>query len=154
MAVFALFVAAANAGVITQSIIEPIAHGAVLQGPGTKSTVVGPDGSVIDAIAPGGRVETGITSGIAAYTAPALTYAEPAVGPHHGPAVVAARYASIPAVHGLIPSVYGAHAVYASPITASGYPLFAPGSGLEGQYVHDYTEKLYDDGSYKGEIYH
>ncbi|GJQ86542.1 hypothetical protein Trydic_g10442 [Trypoxylus dichotomus] len=34
-------------------------------------------------------------------------------------------------------------------ISASGYPPAAPGSGIEGRYIADNTEKLYDDGSYK-----
>ncbi|GJQ86541.1 hypothetical protein Trydic_g10441 [Trypoxylus dichotomus] len=43
-------------------------------------------------------------------------------------------------------------AYVATPLTASGYPLLAPGSGLEGQYIPDITEKLYDDGSYRADI--
>ncbi|KAK9722404.1 hypothetical protein QE152_g19667 [Popillia japonica] len=43
-------------------------------------------------------------------------------------------------------------AYVATPLTASGYPLLAPGSGLEGQYIPDITEKLFDDGSYRPEI--
>lgn len=34
-------------------------------------------------------------------------------------------------------------------VSASGYPPGAPGSGIEGRYIPDNTEKLYDDGSYK-----
>lgn len=163
MAVFALVLAVANAGVITQSIIEPLVQGTALQGPSTRTTVVGPDGSHIEAVAPGGRVETAVDVGLAAHTAPAAYVA------HAAPAVVAARYASpylaapyaaVPTVHGVVSSAYGlapsvySHNLIASPLTASGYPLLAAGSGLEGQYIPDYTEKLYDDGSYKGEIYH
>lgn len=45
-------------------------------------------------------------------------------------------------------------------ISAAGLGLFGapvlgigPGSGHEGQYVPDYNEQLYDDGSYKGDYY-
>ncbi|XP_044264813.1 collagen alpha-1(X) chain-like [Tribolium madens] len=34
-----------------------------------------------------------------------------------------------------------------------GHGLIAPGSGLEGQWIPDINEKLYDDGSYKPHIY-
>ncbi|EFA02528.1 hypothetical protein TcasGA2_TC008233 [Tribolium castaneum] len=36
---------------------------------------------------------------------------------------------------------------------APGYVGVVPGSGHEGQYIPDYTEHLYDDGSYKGDLY-
>ncbi|KAG5878196.1 hypothetical protein JTB14_034028 [Gonioctena quinquepunctata] len=40
----------------------------------------------------------------------------------------------------------------ANPYIASPYAAVLPaGHGLEGQYVHDHTERLYDDGSYKPE---
>lgn len=176
-----LLVAVAQAGVYTHSIVEPLVKSAALQGPSSRSTIVGPDGSVIDAVAPGGRIETTVDAGLAAYTAPAHLYAHAAPAsfvaarsavvatPHavvshtvpsayyaspsaaivaHGaPAVVSARFAT---VNGFVPSV---KTLVASPLTASGYPLFAPGSGLEGQYIPDNLEQLYDDGSYKGEIY-
>lgn len=160
MVVFALILSVVNAGVLTHTVVEPIVKAAALQGPSSRSTVVGPDGSVIEAVAPGGRVETAIDAGVAAYSAPIVTHAVPAAAgaivAHHAPTVVSARLATVPtvaAVNGLVSSAYGVKTLVASPLTASGYPLYAPGSGLEGQYVHDYTEKLYDDGSYKGEIY-
>lgn len=34
-------------------------------------------------------------------------------------------------------------------ISASGYPPARHGSGVEGRYIPDNTEKLYDDGAYK-----
>lgn len=68
-----------------------------------------------------------------------LAYSAPVVAHHgfygHGAAVVAAR--------GLIGYPYG----YA------GVGVYPEGSGLRGQYVHDYTETLYDDGSYKPALY-
>lgn len=191
MVALTLIVAVANAGILTQSIVEPLVKSAALQGPSSRSTVVGPDGSVIDSVAPGGRIETAVDAGFAAYTAPVVTAAHlapahvvahtaPAAavvaarsavvatphafvshtvpsavvsGPsgaivaHAAPSVVSARYAT---VNGYVPAV---RTLVASPLTASGYPLFAAGSGLEGQYVPDNLEQLYDDGSYKGEIY-
>lgn len=56
------------------------------------------------------------------------------------PAPVAAAYAAAPA-----PLAYAA---------APGAVLVAPeGSGLEGQYIPDNLESLYDDGSYKPWVY-
>lgn len=62
--------------------------------------------------------------------------------------------------------VIAARGLVASPLTASGYPLLAAGSGIEGQYIHDirgelqegqyihdFTETLADNGQYHGEIY-
>ncbi|XP_044255079.1 uncharacterized protein LOC123005411 isoform X2 [Tribolium madens] len=49
------------------------------------------------------------------------------------------------------------HGGVVSAAVAPGYvgvaPLLATGSGHEGQYIPDYTEHLYDDGSYKGDLY-
>lgn len=158
VAVFALALAAANAGLLAHSVLAPVVTGAALQGPSTRTTLVGPDGSHIVAAAPGGRIDTAVDAGIAV-----VSHSGPVVA---APAVLAARYqtfhAGVPTVYAAgynaLPSVIGspylAKTIVASPLTASGYPLLAPGSGLEGQYVPDYTEKLYDDGSYKGEFYH
>lgn len=57
--VFAFALVVANAGVINHEIIAPLSDGTVLQGPSTKTHVVGPDGSQIIAEAPGGRVDVG-----------------------------------------------------------------------------------------------
>lgn len=201
--VFAVALAVANAGIVSHAVVAPVGSGTTLQGPSTRTTVVGPDGSAIVGSAPGGAISTSVDVGYAAHSAaPAVVAAAPAVvaaryatptvvaARYAAPAVVSARYAapgvvsapaavaySAPVVANhartvvAAPTVYAAHApllaantvvshgvvagrtLVASPLTASGYPLLAPGSGLEGQYVHDYTEKLYDDGSYKGEIY-
>lgn len=90
----------------------------ILQGPSSRTTIVGPDGSSISAYAPGGQV---ILDGTPALVAPAspVVYAAPAV----------------------------AVAAPASPVRS------VIAANLEGQYVPDNTEALYDDGSYKPEIY-
>lgn len=41
----------------------------------------------------------------------------------------------------------------AAPVAPIAYAAFPAGHGIEGQYIPDNLEKLYDDGSYKGEIY-
>ncbi|KAF2878844.1 hypothetical protein ILUMI_27332 [Ignelater luminosus] len=99
------------------------------------------------------------------------------VAPLANIAAVAAHDSPIVAPHVLAPhvvapgvlagaGVIAARGLIASPLTASGYPLLAAGSGIEGQYihdargngldgqyVHDFTETLYDNGQYHGEIY-
>ncbi|KAK5643140.1 hypothetical protein RI129_006985 [Pyrocoelia pectoralis] len=135
-----LCVAVANAGIIPGAIVETIDGGAVIQGPSSRTAVHGPDGSVIAADAPGGAVIAGPKSGGVVAAAPAAVVASPFIA---GPHVVGGPLARTVVAHSG-PIVAGAH---------FGYPLFAPGSGIEGQYVHDYTETLYDNGQYHGEIY-
>lgn len=102
----------------------------VLQGPGSAANVVGPDGSAIFSSQPGGAV---VSNGVTAY----------AVAPPPPAATLVAARAPLPL----------APAVVAAPLAAPVAPVavVAPGSGLEGQYVPDNSEQLYDDGSYKGE---
>lgn len=52
-------------------------------------------------------------------------------------------------------AVAPAYAAYAAPAAyAAGPVVVAPaGSGLEGQYIPDNLESLYDDGSYKPWVY-
>ncbi|KAF5274278.1 hypothetical protein FQR65_LT04396 [Abscondita terminalis] len=137
VAVLCVAFATSNAGIIPGAIID---HGdsAVIQGPSSRTAVHGPDGSVIAADAPGGAVVAAKSSGLLAHSAvvsaPVLAHSAliPGVVAHHAPLVA----------HG--------GALLRGSI---GYPLFAPGSGIEGQYVHDFTETLYDNGQYHGEIY-
>ncbi|KAF2894369.1 hypothetical protein ILUMI_11804 [Ignelater luminosus] len=155
--------AAANAGLFGGAYVAPVGGDAVIQGPSASASVHGPDGSVIAANQPGGAVVASARSGavIAAHHAPVVAHG-PVVAAA-APAVVAARYAA-PAVvaHHGAPAVVAHHAaVVGAPVVARagilagyhGYPAFAAGSGLEGQYVHDFTENLYDNGQYHGEIY-
>lgn len=138
--VFAAALAVASAGVLA-----PLASSTVVEGPSSSASVVGPDGSAIVSSNPAGRIVASDSVGVAAvgYSAPLV--AAPAVAP-----LVSAYHA--PVVSGYHGAVLG-RSLVASPLTASGYPLLAPGSGLEGQWIPDINEKLYDDGSYHGEIY-
>jgi hypothetical protein len=115
-------VATIEAGHLGVGLVGPAAPGVVLQGPGSKTSLVGPDGSHISGYAAGGTVVAPPLHGgvVSAAVAPGYVAAAPALGLHAG--VIAG-------------------------------PLLAPGSRHEGQYVHDYTETLYDDGSYKGDYY-
>ncbi|XP_076267998.1 uncharacterized protein LOC143201036 [Rhynchophorus ferrugineus] len=77
VAFFALL-AYANAGVA----VLPSAK--IIQGPSTKTTVVGPDGSAISSIAPAGQIVQQESVGVVAQTAPilaapALAYSAPTV---------------------------------------------------------------------------
>ncbi|RZC38367.1 uncharacterized protein BDFB_003785 [Asbolus verrucosus] len=118
-----VILAASEAGHLGVGLVGPAAHGVVLQGPSSKTSLVGPDGSHISGFAAGGTV-----------VAPA----------QHGGVVTAAV---APGYVAAAPAVVGVHA------GVVGAPLLGAGSGLEGQYVPDYTEHLYDDGSYKGDHY-
>lgn len=120
----------ANAGLLGHvGLIGPGAPGAVITGPGAHASLVGPDGSHIAGAAAGGAVIAAPKAGgaIAAGVAPGHI----AVG------------------HGLglgVGVVGGWHGGWHGGL----HPL-AAGSGLEGQWIPDHTEQLYDDGSYKGE---
>lgn len=96
-----------NAGVITHDILQPISDGTVLQGPSTKTHLVGPDGSQIIAEAPGGRVDV---SGVVAHekliaTVPDVVSVETL---DVAPAVIAAKTVELDSV-----------AVEASPVITS-----------------------------------
>ncbi|KAJ8963228.1 hypothetical protein NQ318_018694 [Aromia moschata] len=114
--VFLAALVAVNAGLVVPA-------GNILQGPSTRTTVVGPDGSVISALAPGGQV---ITEGEAGAVAQAIPVAHVQAAP-----LVAAPLAAAPLVAPVLPLAHE----------------------LEGQYVHDNTEALFDDGSYKPHLY-
>ncbi|XP_017774356.1 PREDICTED: uncharacterized protein LOC108561079 [Nicrophorus vespilloides] len=147
--VFAAALALANGGVIapvgvvTQTIVAPVVKSSLIQGPSTSTHIVGPDGSQIIANAPGATIHTSEHVGAVSEVVAPIA-----------PAVVAKTIVAAPALVAAAPTFYAAApALIASPVLPNGYPLLAPGSGLEGQYVQDINEKLYDDGSYKGEIY-
>jgi hypothetical protein len=124
-------VAVARAGVVAVPSVE------VLQGPSSKTTIVGPDGSAISSVAPGGTV---VTDGQAVVpAAPVVLAAAPAT-------LVAGPAGSISTTHTLAgPAVVAAAPVAVAPVVVAGV------EGHEGEYIPDNTEQLYDDGSYKGE---
>lgn len=66
-------------------------------------------------------------------------------------AVVFALGALAVANAGLIATGYSAPSLLAAPFLGATIAVPA-GSGLEGQYINDNTEKLYDDGSYRPEL--
>ncbi|XP_060524911.1 cuticle protein LPCP-23-like [Cylas formicarius] len=167
--------AVANAGVF----VGPSAK--ILQGPSSKTTVVGPDGSAISAVAPGGQIVHEEHPGVVAYAAPAahLSYAAPAVVAHHAPvahlaysapAVVAHQSAVVSHADTIVAGPSGTISTgrsigqgvpvvaHSAGVVAHAAPVVAHASvlsnGHEGQYVHDYSESLYDDGSYKPHYYH
>lgn len=65
----------------------------VLEGPSSRTTLVGPEGSVISSVAPGGKVITETLPGGAAYSAPSL------VAPVLAPGVFSAYSASVLPAH-------------------------------------------------------
>lgn len=120
----------------------------VLQGPSSRTTVIGPDGSAVNAAAPGGQVVTGGAAGLVP-TGPAILGVVPPIavrGPagailtsHSlaGPAVVPAVAAGIPAV--------------AAGRIAVGVANDPDDNGHQGAYLGDISEAGHDDGSWRGE---
>ncbi|XP_030766341.1 uncharacterized protein LOC115890304 [Sitophilus oryzae] len=70
--IFVACLVAVNAGLI------PVPSAKYLEGPSTKTKVVGPDGSIIDAYAPGGRILLEDNAGPVFQAAP-VVYAHPAI---------------------------------------------------------------------------
>lgn len=110
----------ANAGVISHDIIQPIYDGTVLQGPSTKTHLVGPDGSQIVAEAPGGRVDlSGVVAHehvVAAATVPDTVSIEAI---DVAPAVIAAKSVALDTV------AVEAAPVVTSQIVAAAAPIVA-----------------------------
>ncbi|KAJ3649040.1 hypothetical protein Zmor_020802 [Zophobas morio] len=133
------FFVLAKAGLVAVPSVE------VLQGPSSKTTLVGPDGSSISSVSPGGTV---VTDGQAVVpAAPVVLAASPNT-------VVAGPAGSVITSHTLAgPAVVpvAAPAVVAAAPLAVGPAVALVGEGHEGEYIPDNTEQLYDDGSYKGE---
>ncbi|EFA07531.1 ADFb like protein precursor [Tribolium castaneum] len=132
LAVFLVAVAAANAGLLAGHLGAPIDSAAV---------VAGPSGTIT-------------RSGLAvAHAAPlAVAHHAPIAVAHHAPIAVA-HHAPLAVAHAAPLAV--AHAPVVSHRAAQlGLELSVPaGSGLEGQWIPDINEKLYDDGSYKPHVY-
>ncbi|KAL3287492.1 hypothetical protein HHI36_001962 [Cryptolaemus montrouzieri] len=63
IAVFFAVLAATNAGLVAPLAYSAIPTGNIIQGPSSRSTVIGPDGSSISSVAPGGTIisENGAT---------------------------------------------------------------------------------------------
>ena len=155
--VFAAALAVAHGGVIAHYDAAPVAKTTVLQGPSTSAHVVGNDGHGIVAHAPGASITATEEVGGAAvaYSAPVVAhhaaYAAPVVAHHAAYAApVVAHHAAYAAPVVAHHAAYAHHGAYAAPVVAH-HGVY--GADFEGQYVHDYSETLYDDGSYKGEVY-
>ncbi|CAH1370644.1 unnamed protein product, partial [Tenebrio molitor] len=128
------------------TLVGPGAPGAVLRGPAAHASLIGPDGSHIAAAAQAGALAAAPRPGGVVSAAVAPGAIGVGLGLGHG-AVLAAPGAVVSTGLGL---GLGGHGLLGAGLLG---PLLAPGSGHEGQYVHDYTETLYDDGSYKGDYY-
>lgn len=158
--------------------LVPLLNANILQGPSTRTKVIGPDGSIIDAYAPGGKILLDGNAGPLLQTAP-VVLAQPALDayvlPQSNSVEVAAQ--EIPDVvarisedgekvllhPGTVPRVETRESV---PITEETDETVAPTTelapttqyytsvaDLSGTYVPDKLEKLYDDGSYRPEHY-
>lgn len=70
--------AAANAGWVSPLALSAIPTGHVIQGPSSRSTIVGPDGSSISSVAPGGSIIADNNGAIVSQGAPATVISSPA----------------------------------------------------------------------------
>ncbi|XP_044747254.1 cuticle protein LPCP-23-like [Coccinella septempunctata] len=96
--VFFAALAAANASVIAPLAYSAIPTGHIVQGPSSRTTVVGPDGSAISSVAPGGTIITDHDATIVAQAAPAAVIAPAArLAVAHTPLVAA--HSSLVAAH-------------------------------------------------------
>lgn len=128
----------ANAGLYGGvGLVGPSAPGVVLQGPGARGALIGPDGSHISAAVAGGAVVAPPRPGgvVSAAIAPGHVAVGHGLGLGIGPVIAA-------------PGLLGLGGIG---LGHGGLHPLAAGSGLEGQWIPDINEHLYDDGSYRGE---
>lgn len=96
----------ANAGVVLPSA-------SVLQGPGSRTTLVGPEGNIISSAAPGGAVVTASGTGVVAHYAP-LAYSS-----YSEPVAYSAPYGFAAPIGYSAPVSYSATYGYSAPIAYS-----------------------------------
>nr|CAH7741858.1 unnamed protein product [Callosobruchus chinensis] len=140
---FSAIVAVASAGIIPT--VE------VIQGPGSRTILHGPDGSALKAANPGGTVLTEDHG-------TGLVAAGPALLPASGPALVVSgpagsiessyTLAGPAVVPGIAPAIAGRGTTGAIAPGAVSVLTAAAVAG-EGGFVQDNIEALYDDGSYR-----
>ncbi|XP_018563075.1 uncharacterized protein LOC108904860 [Anoplophora glabripennis] len=117
-AVVALLVtfAVANAG-----ILAPAAG--ILQGPSSRTTLVGPEGSVISSVAPGGQVITESLPGAVAYSAPVVV-ASPVVSAYSAPVIAGGLVGEQTVVAGPSGTVATGRTLAAPAVAAYAAPLW------------------------------
>ncbi|XP_045474002.1 uncharacterized protein LOC123680250 [Harmonia axyridis] len=120
----------------------------VLQGPSSRTTLLGPDGSALNAAAPGGTVVTGGAAGLIPAGPAVLGIGAPIAVRGPAGAVITSHSLGGPAV---VPGL-----VAAAPLVAPGRIALGVGgdpddNGHEGAYLGDISEAWHDDGSYRGE---
>ncbi|XP_050294702.1 uncharacterized protein LOC126734910 isoform X2 [Anthonomus grandis grandis] len=130
----------------------------IIQGPSSKTTLVGPEGSVISAVAPGGQIVHEEHPGVIAHAhqipvvahqvsvahqVPVLAHDVPTTVVAHDTGVHGHENAIISGPSG---TVARGHGVVVVPVVSH---ADVDDNGHEGQYVHDHSETLYDDGSYR-----
>ncbi|XP_060532197.1 cuticle protein 16.5-like [Cylas formicarius] len=117
---FFAFAAVANAG-----ILAPAAR--IIQGPSSRTTVVGPDGSAISSVAPAGQIVHEESVGVVAETAPVVAGA-PVLSAYSAPVVSAPVVSAYSAP---VVSAYSAPVVSAPVVSAYSAPLVsAPAASL------------------------
>lgn len=137
-----------QAGQIEQEIIPGVATDTLVKGPSTRTQILGPDGSQITADAPGGAIISNDHVVIPVVATPLV--AAPVVARTFIAEPLVAAAPVVASVAPLTPVVAPVAAVSA-PVVAKALESAPAVAADDGQYVPDNTEKLYDDGSYKGE---
>lgn len=129
-----------------------MASAIVVQGPSSSSIIRGPDGRILAGI-PTAPLGAGAIPGIQGFSSPPPFISAQVATPFVGGAPFIGG-AGAPFIGGAgVPFIYGAGAPI---IGGASSLLLAPqgsGLGLEGQYIPDNTERLYDDGSFKPWVY-
>ena len=135
-----------QAGQIEQEIIPGVATDTLVKGPSTRTQILGPDGSQITAEAPGGTIISNDHAIIPVVATPLV--AAPVVARAFIPEPLVAAG---PIVAPVLTPVVAPVAAVSAPVVAKELESVPAVAADDGQYVPDNTEKLYDDGSYKGE---
>ncbi|KAL3287500.1 hypothetical protein HHI36_001970 [Cryptolaemus montrouzieri] len=126
----------------------------VLQGPGSKTTLLGPDGSALNAAAPGGTVVTGGAAGLVPAGPAVLGIGAPIAVRGPAGAIITSHSLAGPAV---VPAIAAGGGIVTAPGISRGIAVGAvlggdpDDNGHEGAYLGDVSDGLHDDGSYRGE---
>lgn len=139
------------------ALVYAVTAAKILEGPSTRTKVIGPDGSVIDAYAPGGKILLEGDSGPLLQAAP-IVLAQPAVAELQPTLEVKNSLEFVPALPEVSARLETREFVPVTEITdetTGTTETIATTVSLDskGAYVPDNNSALYDDGSYRPEHY-
>lgn len=142
------------------ALVYAVTAAKILEGPSTRTKVIGPDGSVIDAYAPGGKILLEGDSGPLLQAAP-VVLAQPAIAELQPTLEVKNSIEIVPVLSEVSEKAAKLEAREFVPVTeitdeTTGTTETLPTTvslDSEGAYVPDNNSALYDDGSYRPEHY-